>query len=112
MLQFAADSVDVHLATIPSVRGEYRSQEVPSRGFLVVWHGACVVTTIAFLVCTIVSGVRAVSSEAADTTSHWGQVERLRAECSGMVVMVCNASWLDANQALDQTNTSKIDLIG
>ena len=81
---------------------------MPSLGFSVVWHGACVVTTIAFLVCTIVSGVSAVSSEAADTTSP----RRLRAESSGIVAMVCNASWLDANQALDQTNTSKIDLIG
>ena len=69
-----------------------------------MWHGACVVITIAFLVCTLDSGVNAVSSETADTTSHTGLVERLSAESSGIVAIVCNASRLGANRTQNKTN--------
>ena len=65
---------------------------------------ACVVTTIAFLVCTLASGVNAVSSETADTTSHTGQVGSLRAESGEIAAIVCNTSRLGANRTQDLTD--------
>eukprot|EP00117_Sycon_ciliatum_P036137 scpid84689/ scgid27252/ len=77
---------------------------MPSLGFSVVWHGACVVTTIAFLVCTLDTGVNAVLSETADTTSHTGPVRSLTAESCRLAAIICNASRVGANRTQDPTN--------
>ena len=91
------------MKTTPSVRGGYTSQEMPVLGFSVAWHGACFLT-IACLVCTLVSGSRAVSKETADTTSHKGQVGSLIAESGRLAAIICNASRLGANQTQDSSD--------
>ena len=76
---------------------------MPSLGFSVVWHGACAIT-IAFLVCTLVSGVSVVSSETAYTTCPTGPVGSLSAESVRLAAIICNASRVGANQTQDSTD--------